>query len=111
MVDVHQCDRRHGIASSPKVIEQPGVPIMTEISRSDTKATAGDAVEILGALPDERIAAILATGVTVRQLEEAAAWAAGESDVMGHMRRPVSGPVAAVYDILTANEAYAEDRD
>lgn len=84
---------------------------MTEVDRNHTKATADDALEILGPLPDERIAAILATGATVRQLEEAAAWAAGESDVMGQMRRPVSGPVAAVYDILTANEAFAEDRD
>lgn len=84
---------------------------MTETERKRIQATADDAVEILGHLPDERIAAILATGATVQQLEEAAAWAAGESDVMGQMRRPVSGPVAAVYDILTANEVFAEDRD
>ena len=84
---------------------------MTEPDRKHVKATASDAAEILGPLPDERIAAILATGATVRHLEEAAAWAAGESDVMGQMRRPVSGPVAAVYDILTANEAFAEERD
>lgn len=84
---------------------------MTEFDRKQATATASDAVEILGPLPDARIAAILATGATVRQLEEAAAWAAGESDVMGQMRRPVSGPVAAVYEILTANEAFADDRD
>jgi len=84
---------------------------MADFDRKHEKATADDAVEIFGPLPDARIAAILATGATVRQLEEAAAWAAGESDVMGQMRRPVSGPVAVVYDILTANEAFAEDRE
>ncbi len=84
---------------------------MTEPDRNDEHATASDVEEILGPMPDARIAAILATGATVRQLEEAAAWATGESDVMGELRRPVSGPVAAVYDILTADEAFAEDRD
>ena len=84
---------------------------MTEAEQDLRKAKAGDAIEIFGPLPDARIAAILATGATVQQLEEAAAWAAGESDVMGQMRRPVSGPVAAVFDILTANEALANDRD
>ncbi len=84
---------------------------MTEPDPNGTEATASDVLEILGPMPDERIAAILATGATVRQLEEAAAWATGESDVMGELRRPVSGPVADVYDILTADEAYAEERN
>ena len=84
---------------------------MTESDQECAKATASDTVEIFGPMPDARIAAILATGATVEELEEAAAWAAGESDVMGDMRRPVVGPVAAVYEILTAEEALAEDRD
>lgn len=84
---------------------------MTNSDLDCAKATASDAVEILGPMPDARVAAILATGATVEQLEEAAAWAAGESDVMSELRRPVIGPVAAVYDILTADEALAEDRD
>ncbi len=84
---------------------------MTESDPNGAEATASDVLEILGPMPDERIAAILATGATVRELEEAAAWATGESDVMGELRRPVSGPVADVYDILTADEAYAEERN
>lgn len=83
---------------------------MTESGRAHAKATASDVLEILGPMPDARIAAILATGATIKQLEEAAAWAAGESDVMGEMRRPVTGPVAGVYEILTADEALSEDR-
>lgn len=84
---------------------------MTESNPGRDKATARDVVAILGPMPDARIAAILATSATARQIEEAATWAAGASDVMGRMRRPVSGPVAAVYDILTASEAFTEDRD
>ena len=84
---------------------------MTGSDRNRAKATASDALEILGPMPDARIAAILAAGAIIEQLEEATAWAAGESDVMGDMRRPVAGPVADVYELLTADEALAEDRD
>jgi len=84
----------------------------TKKDRSATaKATAADIVEILGPLTDARMTAILATGATVSQIEQAAAWAAGESDVMGQLRRPASGPVAAVYEILTADEYFLEDED
>jgi len=48
---------------------------------------------------------------TIEQIEEAATWADGESDVMGDLRVPGTGPVAAVYDILRTEEKYAEDRD
>lgn len=75
------------------------------------KATAADIVEILGPLTDARMTAILATGATVSQIEQAAAWAAGESDVMGQLRRPASGPVAEVYEILTADDYFLEDED
>lgn len=73
--------------------------------------TAHDVIEIVGPLTDARVTAIVATGATIEQLEEAAAWAAGESDVMGELERPVSGPVAAVYEILVAEEEFGEDRD
>ena len=75
------------------------------------KATSGDVDEILGPMSDTRRMAILAIGPTIEDLEEAAAWAAGESDVMGELRRPASGPVAAVYDIITAVEEQYGERD
>ena len=84
---------------------------MTESGRNRAKATASDALEILGPMPDARVAVILAAGAPTEQLEEATAWAAGESNAMGDMRRPVAGLVADVYELLTADEALAEDRD
>lgn len=66
-------------------------------------------VGIAGDTSDAKVAAILATGATVEDLEEAVAWASGESDVMGEERLPLSGLVSAVYDILTADEANEED--
>ena len=62
-----------------------------------------------GETGDSKVAAILATGATLEDLEEAVAWASGESDVMGEERLPLSGRAAVIYDILTADEAYEED--
>lgn len=73
--------------------------------------TAEAIIDIVGPLTDARVMAIIATGATIEQIEEAAAWAQGESDVMGDLRLRAAPPVVAVYEILTAEEAYAEDRD
>jgi hypothetical protein len=73
--------------------------------------TREDIIQVLGQVPDARAASILATGATVEELEEAAAWAAGESDVMGKLQRPASPIVGAVYDILTAEEKFPDARD
>lgn len=73
--------------------------------------SARDVISVLGPIPDARVTAIVATGATVEQLEEAAAWAAGASDAMAELERPVSGPVAAIYDILTAEEELQQDAD
>jgi hypothetical protein len=73
--------------------------------------TPQDIKDIVGDLDDARIAAILATDATVKELEEAAAWVSGESDVMGDLERPLEGVVARLYDILMTGEEFLEDRD
>jgi hypothetical protein len=75
------------------------------------KLTQQDVRDIVGDLDDTKIAALLAVDATAEELEEAAAWAAGESDVMGDLERPLDGVVARLYDILTADEEFLEDRD
>jgi hypothetical protein len=82
-----------------------------EITRDNAPLTAEQIIDIVGPLTDARIMAIIATGATVEEVEEAAAWADGESDVMGDLRLRATGPVAAVYDILRTEQKYAEDRD
>ena len=72
--------------------------------------TPQDVRHILGDLDDAKIAAILATEATPEELEEVAAWASGESDVMGELERPLEGVVATVYDILMTGEDL-EERD
>jgi replicative superfamily II helicase len=73
--------------------------------------TAAQVIEIVGTLTDARVMAIIATGATIEQIEEAAAWADGESDVMGDLRLRAAPPVIAVYEILRDEQKYAEDRD
>ena len=73
--------------------------------------TPAQVIEIVGPLTDARATAIIATGATVEQIEEAAAWADGDSDVMGDLRLRAAPPVVAVYEILRDEQRYAEDRD
>jgi len=67
-------------------------------------------VEMVGEIGNAKIAAILAAGPTIEDLEEAVAWAAGESDVMGEERLPLAGVAARVCEILTADEDYNDER-
>jgi hypothetical protein len=75
----------------------------------DHSLTREDVISVAGEMADARIAAIIATGATLAELEEAVAFAAGENDVMGDMRRPAAGRVADVYDILTIEEAFEDE--
>ena len=64
-----------------------------------------DIVKITGPIDPAKIAEIMAARPTAEELEEAVAWAAGASDVMGELRRPLTGTVARLYDILTADRS------
>jgi hypothetical protein len=75
-------------------------------------ATLAEIREMVGDLEAAKLEAILATGATPGQIEEAMAWAAGESDVMGgELERSLAGPVADVYEILASELPPLEDRD
>lgn len=63
-----------------------------------------DLVRILGDIADDKAAAIIATGARAGDVEKAVAWAAGETDVMGEERQPLTGLAAEVYDIMTSDE-------
>ncbi len=78
--------------------------------RASHPATRQDIESFLGRVDDASMAAILAIGPSVSELEEAVAWATGESDVMGELERSLGGAAARVYDILTQDEAWLEDR-
>jgi len=73
--------------------------------------TRDDVIHLLGDISDHKVVEILETGATLEQLEEAAAWLAGESDVMGEERLPLTGAAAKVYDIIARDELPVRERD
>jgi hypothetical protein len=83
---------------------------MTSPQPPGRQLTPEDVTHILGELDEARIAAILASGANAEEIEEAAAWMSGESDVMGELERPLAGVVAQVCEILSADEELQEDR-
>ena len=68
-------------------------------------------LDIAGNIEDAKVAAIERSGATIEQLEEAVAWASGLSGVMSKERHPLSCVVADVYEILTADEEFGDERD
>jgi hypothetical protein len=72
-------------------------------------ATLGEIGSLVGALEAAKLEAILATEATAAEVEQALAWAAGATDVMGDLEGPLSGPVAAVYDVLSSELPRADD--
>jgi hypothetical protein len=76
----------------------PAAPAQSNvISHAEVRLLCGDIL-------DWKVAAIIATGSSIEEIEEAVAYAAGEDDVMGEERRPLSGRVAEVYDVLVADD-------
>jgi hypothetical protein len=92
--------------------------IERELKRQDARTTAAkassaDVARLLGELDAASIAAILALTPTQAEVAEAAAWLDGESD---HLRRPLLGAAAAIFDIVERSrdqdgDAHARQED
>ena len=76
---------------------------MTTLGPDDVRRLCGD-------IPDWKIADIVAKDPTIEEIEVALAWAAGESDIMGKERHPLSGKTAELYEILVADEEWDEEQ-
>lgn len=91
---------------------------MKRASRGVTSATAGIAhspsylelVRLVGDLPESQLAEIERLNATVAEIEQAVAFASGESDVMGDARIRLSGRAAEVYRIITTNDVADDER-
>lgn len=76
---------------------------MVLTSMTGRLATREDIHEIVGRIDDGRVAAIIRLGATVAEVTEAFARMGEDPGVEPALRRPFSGRVAAVYDVLTAD--------
>ncbi len=83
---------------------------MTTTPTAHTPLHRHDITGIVGTLDDDKVAAILGTGASVEDITEAFAWANAEDDVLGEVEKSLSGTVARVYDILTADDDWDDDR-
>ncbi len=71
-------------------------------------ASAEELRHFLGDLDDTEVAEILALRPTVDQVEQSAMWLAGNGDRLSREGHAMEGVIAAIYDILSADED--EDR-
>jgi hypothetical protein len=68
------------------------------------KAGRSDLARILGDLDDAQIAEILTLQPTLVEVEQAALWVEGEGEVLSASGHTLSGVVAEIVDIVTADE-------
>jgi hypothetical protein len=71
--------------------------------------SAGDVLRIVGPVTDDTLLAVLKCEPTMEDLEVAASYLRGEGSKVGRSGHPMSGRVAQIYDILSADALYAED--
>ena len=87
---------------------------MATLRKSNSKfvpVTSADEVRhVAGPLNDDAVAAILRVGPSLEELEVAARYALGEGDLVDRAGHPLSGRVAQLYEILSAEEADEEPR-
>ncbi len=79
-------------------------------ARAGTALSAEEIRRIAGDISDARVLAILDLDPSRDELEQAAAWAEGQSDVLGELELPLSGVVSELHEILTAGEEWEEER-
>lgn len=72
---------------------------------NEVKLSKDEVVRLVGDVADETVIAIIATGASVEDVETAVQWFASADDVMGKSGKTLTGPAAAVYEILAAEEA------
>ena len=74
---------------------------------TDTENAAAahdDLLRIVGDIDERDALQILALRPTIAEVEEAAVWAAGDSDVLAKAGRSLTGIVAEIVEILTTDD-------
>lgn len=82
--------------------------ILTKDAATRGPATSGDIARILGNLDPAKMLPIMALQPTIRDVEEASMWLAGDPDVFGP-GRPLQGIPSQIVAILTADEEEEEE--
>lgn len=73
------------------------------------RITSHDVHRIVGALEDDVMAQVLATGATLDELMEARQWLTAPDVVQSEAQHQMRGRVAQLYEILSANDILFEE--
>jgi hypothetical protein len=74
-------------------------------------ATAADVRHVAGDVTDATLAAVLTAEPSMEELEVAASYLRGEGSEVDRTGHPMTGTVARIYDILSADPLYAEEEE
>ena len=92
----------------------PGEANMATPRKGDSKSVPAMSAEeirhVAGPLNDDAVSAIMRVGPSLEELELAARYALGEGDRLDRAGHPLTGRVAQLYEILSAEEADEEPR-
>lgn len=75
----------------------------------DMPMTSDDVITILGPVDETLVADVIATGATQAELAEAFSWVSNDEAFIGEGRHLPAGRVAALVDLLTADEEEQAD--
>lgn len=73
-------------------------------SEDRTLALAHDVRRLAGPLDDETVAQVLKVGASFAELEIAAAYVRGQGSLVDRAGHPLTGKVAQLYEILSADQ-------
>jgi hypothetical protein len=76
-------------------------------SKNPPLASATQVRHLVGPVTDDTVLAILEAGASVEELEVVSGYLQGEGNDLDRLGHPLTGKVAYLYDILTADELYA----
>jgi hypothetical protein len=73
--------------------------------------THKDVLQLAGDLDDATVVAILKTGASYVEIEQAVKWLTGDAEDLGKQGRVPSSAASAVYDILMTDPAFNLSRE
>ncbi|MDR3515821.1 MAG: hypothetical protein P4M00_08395 [Azospirillaceae bacterium] len=86
------------------------VQAATGLPNGTERLTREKVFQICGRLEDMRVATIIATGASPRELMEARTWLGSDDYLGGDLGRSQSGRVARLVELLRADEPEWDDR-
>jgi hypothetical protein len=74
-------------------------------SKNMPVTSAAEVRHLAGPLNDDAVAAVLRIGPSQEELEMAASYVRGEGDLVDRAGHPLTGRIAQVYEVLSADDA------